>query len=135
MPWDLGMPADSVDARQIRRLARLPHGNMLTELILGRGDRLSIHFDDLHDYYYLLSWPSALVKYGVLGPLLSVEELGEVGLTAATEPLYACLREPAMGDAKVPDLAQLAHQFLLRKTGSLPDDRWMQYGRPVTSQH
>jgi hypothetical protein len=35
-----------------------------------------------------------------------------------------------MGDAKVPDLAQLAHQHTLREDGLLGDDAWILYGRP-----
>ncbi len=70
-----------------------------------------------------------------MGPASSAHEVAELGIAESDEPLYACLRVPAMGDAKVSDLAQLAHQFLLRKKGVLPDTRWMQYGHPVPVEH
>ncbi len=51
------------------------------------------------------------------------------------EAFYTVLRTPAMGDPKVPDIAQLAHQYTLRKCGLLTDDAWMLYGRaPPTGQ-
>jgi hypothetical protein len=45
------------------------------------------------------------------------------------EAFYAVLRTPAMGDAKVTDNAQLAHQYSLWKRGLLTEDAWMLYDR------
>jgi hypothetical protein len=46
----------------------------------------------------------------------------------ASQVLLAALRVPAMGDAKVLYLAQLAHQHVLRSYGLLSDEAWMRFG-------
>ncbi len=48
---------------------------------------------------------------------------------------YACLVVAAMGDAKVPDLAQLVHLWVLRRRGLLNESRWMRYGHPPPVDH
>jgi hypothetical protein len=79
----------------------------------------------------LLCWPGCMVTEGALGPPLETQELEALGVSVPVAGrMYACLRSPAMGDAKVPDIAQLVHQWLLRRRGLMPSDEWMQYGRP-----
>lgn len=113
---------------EVRKLIRLPHGGMFAELILGPRDRLSINLDDLKDYYYLLLWPPAMVVCGAMGPALSDDDLVSLGLVPDGARHYACLTAPAMGDMKVPDLAQLVHRWVLQRGGVLAVDRGMQFG-------
>ncbi|MBM4073889.1 MAG: hypothetical protein FJ271_33965, partial [Planctomycetes bacterium] len=145
---------DDSEIARIRTLARLPHGGMWGDMILGPGDQLSINLDDLKDYYYLLRWPEPLASGSAVGPPLALDDLAVLGVEVDANghvddsdeeadllgwmplrkgggaTMYAALRTPAMGDAKVPDIAQLAHQHVLRTAGLLQDEDWMLYGRP-----
>ncbi len=40
-----------------------------------------------------------------------------------------------MCDAKAPDLAQLAHQWVLKRRPLLPEHQWMRYGLPPPTDH
>ncbi len=108
--------------------------NLLNDLILAPSDRLSIQLDDLRDYYYLLRWPGNHVAGGaIVLPVRAVEPdaAGAVGC----ERHEACLVVAAMGDAKVPDLAHLVHQWVLRRRGLLDESRSMHYGHPPPVDH
>ena len=70
-----------------------------------------------------------------MGPALTDDDLAYLGLPPATGRWFACLTVPAMGDSKVPDLAQMAHQWVLRRAGLLDDSRWMAFGQAPPSSH
>ena len=123
------------DFRQAQRMIRLPGPNMFGEIIMGPKDRLSVQLDDLRDYYYLLRWPDHMTRSGAVGPALTDSDLAALGLPPAAGRCFACLTVAAMGDAKVPDLAQMAHQWTLRRAGLLSDERWMAFGMAPPSSH
>jgi hypothetical protein len=57
----------------------------------------------------LLKWPGAMAVGSGVGPGLSSDDLRALGMAAEESGVWvAALCVPAMGDAKVPDLAQLA---------------------------
>ena len=134
--WRNSMEVNLMDALQrrgcseaslseVRKSIRLLHGGMFAEWILGPRDRLSMNLDDLTDYYYLLRCPPSMILCGAMGPALSDDDLVSLGRVPVGSRHYACLTAPAMGDAKVPDLAQLVHQWVLQRGGVLTADRWM----------
>ena len=116
------------DMKTARRLIQLPGASTFGEMILAPRDRLSIQLDDLRGYYYLLEWPAHMINSGAVGSLLTESVRDELGVAFDGVRPYACLTVPAMGDAKVPDLAQMAHQWVLRRAGLLDDSRWLAYG-------
>ncbi len=71
-----------------------------------------------------------MIPCGAMGPPLNDHDMHTLGRVPDGKRHYACLTAPAMGDATVPDLAQLAHQWILLRHGLLRSHRWMQYGRP-----
>ena len=119
----------------MRRLIRLPGPSMFGEIIMAPKDKLSIQLDDLRDYYCLLRWPDHMTRSGAVGPALTNDDLAYLGLPPAPGRWFACLAVPAMGDSKVPDLAQMAHQWVLRRAGLLDDSRWMAFGQAPPSSH
>ncbi len=74
-------------------------------------------------------WPATMERGSGLGPALQACDLRVLGIEAdAGEVWYSASRLPAMGDAKVPELVQLAHQHVLRIPRLRSDDAWMQFG-------
>ncbi len=59
---------------------------------------------------------------GAVGPALTAEDWQSLRF-APSEWMYTCLCVPAMGDAEVPDVAQVAHQWVFRNADLLTDSR------------
>ncbi len=107
----VGYGPETAEFGEVRRLIWLPHGVMFGDLILRMEDDLHICMDAFIDHYYLLRWPGWMVAEGALGPPLETKELEALGIDVPVEGwMFACLRSPAMGDAKVPNIAQLVHR-------------------------
>ncbi len=97
------------DLAAMSRFIRLPYGGVWAELVLAPSDRLSVNVRDLQGYCYLLRWPGAMERNSSVGPPLRDEDSAALGFPVDARAWFAALRKPAMGDAKVPDLAQLVH--------------------------
>eukprot|EP00971_Amphidinium_carterae_P339536 6477397-Amphidinium_carterae.1 len=132
---DAGLITDD-EYKGIAKHIVLPYAGMFSRLLLPSGGGLFIYAEDASDYYYLLRWPDAQVPHTVVGPGLFPHELDSEALTNAEatfgpqEQWFACLTAPAMGDQKAPEIAQLAHSWLLSECGAVDSSCRMCYGSP-----
>eukprot|EP00971_Amphidinium_carterae_P119911 2375155-Amphidinium_carterae.1 len=114
----------------------LPYAGMFNRLLLPSQGGVLIYAEDASDYYYLLQWPESKISETVVGPGLRPHELKESVLQEAEamfgrqDEWFACLTAPAMGDQKAPEVAQLAHSWLLSECGAIDETCRMCYGSP-----
>eukprot|EP00971_Amphidinium_carterae_P220025 4367642-Amphidinium_carterae.1 len=119
-------------------------------MVIPPDGQVLVSAEDCSDYYYLLQHSEArigetVVGYPVWSADLSVSSLarGDAPPVDGNTRLDVCLRAPAMGDCKSPDLAQATHQHVLLEGElselnaldadevSLHESRWLTYGWPT----
>ena len=119
-----------------RRLgwARLPHGTLLTQLLVPTGQSVRGSGDDLSNFFYSLKHIDPWLVRNVVGdgtPLNGSDYL-EFGACASRKYLLA-FRIIGMGDANAVDLAQATHEQVLIDCGCMADPNLVRYGFPVPS--
>lgn len=113
-----------------RRLvwARLPHGSLLTQLIVPRGFSIRGSGDDLSNYFYLLKHHESWLPRNVIGSVFDGEGFEKFGGKKGHNFLLS-FRVIAMGDLNAVDIAQQVHLEILQ------DVDCMRPGSPVPASH
>eukprot|EP00435_Cladocopium_sp_Y103_P064493 s910_g26.t1 len=112
----------------------LSHGSLLCNVYLGPGQDLVIGADDLEDFYHcFLVSPEHAHRNHVHGVFFADIFKGwncwDESLSG--RKVVGCFSTLAMGNGFAVELAQHTHSNLLRRCGSLKEEQWVQYRKPL----
>ena len=119
-----------------RRLvwARLPHGSLLTQLILPKGFSIRGSGDDLSNYFYLLQHlPEWLPRNAIGKPFdgTGYEAYGGV----SGQKYMLSFKVIAMGDLNAVDIAQQVHFEILRDGLCMQPGECIEFKQPLPASH
>ena len=119
-----------------RRLiwAKLPHGALLTQIILPKEYSLRGSGDDLSNYFYLLHHRPDWIHRNCVGKVVRGSDFVSFGCEPSTEYILAFTVIP-MGDLNAVDIAQETHVEILRDAGCLRPDEVLAYGSAMPAKH
>ena len=115
-----------------RRLvwARLPHGTLLTQLVLGKEFSVRASGDDLKNYFYLLKHIPEWLPRNVVGHPVSGADFARFGADPARRYVLA-FKVVCMGDLNGVDICQQTHVELLRDCGVMRPEHVLEYQSPL----
>ena len=115
-----------------RRLiwARLPHGCLLTQILLPKGHSIRGSGDDLSNYFYLLKHQEDWLYRDTVGSPVSGKDFLEYGCSPNEKYILAFQVIP-MGDLNAVDIAQQTHLEVLRDCGCMRPDQTLAFRSPV----
>lgn len=119
-----------------RRLvwAKLPHGTLLTQLILPVGCSIRGSGDDLANYFFLLRHRPEWVPRNAIGQTFSGEQYTEYGADADKRYVLS-FTTVCMGDLNAVDIAQQTHLEILKDCGCMDPSSTLSYRSPVPPSH
>lgn len=119
-----------------RRLvwARLPHGCLLTQLIVPRGWSVRGSGDDLSNYFYLLKHQEAWLPRNAVGKVFDGAGFEEYGGTPG-EKYILTFRVIAMGDLNAVDIAQQVHLEILKDCHCMKEGEVLAFKSPLPASH
>lgn len=119
-----------------RRLvwARLPHGCLLTQLIVPRGWSVRGSGDDLSNYFYLLKHQEAWLPRNAVGKVFDGAGFEEYGGTPG-EKYVLTFRVIAMGDLNAVDIAQQVHLEILKDCHCMKEGEVLAFKSPLPASH
>ena len=115
-----------------RRLvwAKLPHGSLLTQIILPKNCSIRGSGDDLSNYFYLLKHRQDWLHRNTVGSPVSGSDFSEYGCLPDQKYILAFNVIP-MGDLNAVDIAQQTHLEILRDCGCMSPDQVLSFRAPV----
>ena len=115
-----------------RRLvwARLPHGALLTQLIVPKGFSVRGSGDDLSNYFYLLEQKPEWLHRNVVGHVVSGQGFEKFGFDP-NEKYILSFKVIPMGDLNAVDIAQQTHLEILRDCGVMSPSEVIAYRSPL----
>ena len=119
-----------------RRLvwAKLPHGCLLTQLILPKGHSIRGSGDDLSNYFYLLKHNPNWLPRNAIGSVFDGEGFEAFGGVKGRKYLLSfCV--VAMGDLNAVDIAQQVHVEILRDCHCMQPSEVLSYKHVVPASH
>lgn len=119
-----------------RRLvwAKLPHGSLLTQIILPKEYSLRGSGDDLSNYFYLLHHRPEWIHRNCVGKVVNGSDFVSLGFDPSLKYILAFTVIP-MGDLNAVDIAQETHVEILRDAGCMLPDEVLAYGSALPAQH
>ena len=119
-----------------RRLvwARLPHGSLLTQLIVPRGYSIRGSGDDLSNYFYLLKHNQDWLPRNTVGHVFDGEGYEAYGGKKGEKYLLS-FKVIAMGDLNAVDIAQQVHFEILQDGGCMQDGERIEFKQPLPATH
>eukprot|EP00438_Fugacium_kawagutii_P030304 Skav204412 [mRNA] locus=scaffold398:166413:168713:- [translate_table: standard] len=102
-------------------MAKLPHGSLLTQLIVPKNSSIRASGDDLSNYFYLLKHHEEWLGRNTIGSPVKGREFLDYGCEPEKEYILS-FKVIAMGDSNAVDLAQETHFQILREVGCLRPD-------------
>ena len=119
-----------------RRLvwARLPHGSLLTQLIVPKGFSIRGSGDDLSNYFYLLKHHEDWLPRNTVGKIFDGAGYEKYGGLPGRNYLLS-FRVIAMGDLNAVDLAQQVHLEILQDSGCMNPGECIEFKHPLPASH
>ena len=119
-----------------RRLvwAKLPHGCLLTQLIVPKGWSVRGSGDDLSNYFYLLKQNDDWLPRNVVGKSFDGQGFEDFGGKAGQKYLLS-FRVVAMGDLNAVDIAQQVHLEILRDCNCMQPGEVLAFKSPLPASH
>ena len=119
-----------------RRLvwAKLPHGSLLTQLIVPPGYSIRGSGDDLSNYFYLLKHNQDWLPRNAIGKAFDGEGYEEWGGEKGKMYLLS-FRVIAMGDLNAVDLAQQVHLEILQDAECMKPGESLMFKEPLPASH
>ena len=119
-----------------RRLvwARLPHGSLLTQLIVPKGFSVRGSGDDLSNYFYLLKHNTDWLPRNVVATSFDGEGYEAYGGEKGQKYLLA-FRVVAMGDLNAVDISQQVHLEILQDAHCMQDGERIEFRQPLPASH
>ena len=122
-------PQNQIERRLV--WAKLPHGCMLTQIILHPDCSIRGSGDDLQNYFYFLRHQEAwLHRRNCIGNPVSGAAFTEYGCKPSLKYLL-CFKVIPMGDANAVDIAQQTHLEILREAGTMRENETIRYRSPL----
>ena len=118
-----------------RRLiwAKLPHGCLLTQIILPKECSIRGSGDDLSNYFYLLRHRPEWIHRNCVGKVVSGRGFEKYGVDADKNYVLAFTVIP-MGDLNAVDIAQQTHLEILKDSGCMQPHEVLSYGHPLPAE-
>lgn len=115
-----------------RRLvwAKLPHGALLTQIIVPKGYSVRGSGDDLSNYFYLLKHKEEWLPRNTIGEPVSGEWFSEYGCDPRKSYMLS-FRVIPMGDTNAVDIAQQTHLEILKDCGAMTSEEVISYRSPL----
>ena len=119
-----------------RRLvwAKLPHGTLLTQLVLSKELSVRASGDDLRNFFYLLKHREEWLPRNVVGSSVSGKFFEKHGADASRRYVLA-FRVVCMGDVNAVDICQQTHIEILRDAGLMRPEHVLEYDSPLPLEH
>lgn len=119
-----------------RRLvwAKLPHGSLLTQIIVPPGYSIRGSGDDLSNYFYLLRHKDEWLPRNAIGKVFDGKGYEKYGGAPGQRYLLA-FRVIAMGDLNAVDIAQQVHLEILREASCMDPQDVLEFRSPVPATH
>ena len=119
-----------------RRLvwAKLPHGSLLTQLIVPPGFSVRGSGDDLSNYFYLLKHNEEWLPRNAVGIPFDGEGYEEFGGVKGQNYILS-FRVVAMGDLNAVDISQQVHLEMLKDCHCMCDNEVLHFGGPIPASH
>ena len=119
-----------------RRLvwAKLPHGSLLTQLIVPPGFSIRGSGDDLSNYFYLLKHQEAWLPRNAIGKTFDGRGYEKFGGIPGKKYLLS-FRVIAMGDLNAVDIAQQVHLEILRDCCCMNVGECLEFRSPLPASH
>ena len=119
-----------------RRLvwARLPHGSLLTQLIVPKGYSVRGSGDDLSNYFYLIKHHEEWLPRNAVGSVFDGKGYEMYGGEPGKDYLLS-FRVVAMGDLNAVDIAQQVHLEILRDCDCMHTDECIEFQSPLPASH
>ena len=121
-------PQNELERRLI--MAKLPHGSLLTQLIIDKHESIRGSGDDLSNYFYLLQHHPDWLGRNCVGQPIVGKDYVEFGADPKKKYLLA-FRVIAMGDCNAVDLAQETHLQILKDCGAMQDGETISFKKPL----
>ena len=119
-----------------RRLvwAHLPHGSLLTQIIVPPGFSVRGSGDDLSNYFYLLKHHDGWLPRNTIGHVFDGKGYEEFGGQPGKGYLLS-FRVIAMGDLNAVDIAQQVHFEVLRDAQCMQPGECLEFKKPLPASH
>lgn len=119
-----------------RRLvwAKLPHGALLTQIIVPPGHTIRGSGDDLSNYFYLLKHRESWLHRNAIGSPVSGKDFLKYGCDPKTKYVL-CFRVIPMGDTNAVDIAQETHLQVLQDAGCMQSSEVIAYRDLLPASH
>ena len=121
-------PQNQIERRLI--WARLPHGCLLTQIILPRDCSIRGSGDDLSNYFYLLKHQEHWLHRNCVGKPVPGFRFQKYGCDPKRKYLL-CMKVVPMGDCNAVDIAQQTHLEILREAGVMRENEVIAYRSPL----
>ena len=115
-----------------RRLvwAKLPHGALLTQIIVPKGFSVRGSGDDLSNYFYLLKHKEEWLPRNTIGEPVCGKWFTKYGCDP-TKSYMLSFRVIPMGDTNAVDIAQQTHLEILKDCGAMTSEEVISYRSPL----
>ena len=114
--------------------AKLPHGCLLTQLIVPKGCSVRGSGDDLSNYFYLLQHESSWLPRNAIGTSFDGRGFEAYGGVPG-ESYVLAFKVVAMGDLNAVDISQQVHLEILRDAGCMQDHEVLAFKHCLPASH
>ena len=114
--------------------SRLPHGSLLTQLVLPPDHSIRASGDDLSNYFYLIKHLPEWLPRNTVGRPWDGSHFQEYGCVPGLQYMVA-FNVVCMGDTNAVDIAQQTHIGILRQASCLKSQHLLEYGKVVPASH
>ena len=121
-------PQNQIERRLV--WARLPHGCLLTQIILPKNCSIRGSGDDLSNYFYLLKHQEKWLHRNCVGKPIPGSKFKKYGCDPKRRYIL-CMKVVPMGDCNAVDIAQQTHLEILKEAGVMRDDETIAYRSPL----
>ena len=121
-------PQNQIERRLV--WARLPHGCLLTQIILPKNCSIRGSGDDLSNYFYLLKHQDKWLHRNCVGKPIPGSKFEKYGCDPKKKYIL-CMKVVPMGDCNAVDIAQQTHLEILKEAGVMRDDETIAYRSPL----
>lgn len=125
-------PQNELERRLV--LARLPHGSLLTQLVVPKGYSVRGSGDDLANFFYLLKHNEAWLGRNCVGKPVDGEMFSKYGGIKGQQYMLS-FRVIPMGDHNAVDLAQETHLQILQDCGVMREAESLSFDKPLPATH
>ena len=125
-------PQNELERRLV--LAKLPHGSLLTQIILPKGYSIRGSGDDLANFFYLLKHNEEWLGRNCIGKPVDGKKIQKYGALPNKQYMLA-FRVIPMGDCNAVDLAQQTHLEILRDCGTMEESNTISFRKPLPASH